>query len=122
MNVLHYAIQQENEALVWRLLELKPELIHHSSSANGFTPLHMWSSHATSPLHDMQSRLFRMCPQVATDSQTHASIRHPSHKNKFYARFKEERKLMEGEGRYKKRKRKKSSTAKVSSRYEDAEV
>jgi len=27
MNVLHYAIQQENEALVCRLLELNPELI-----------------------------------------------------------------------------------------------
>jgi len=31
VNVLHYAIQQENRALVWRLLELKPELIVSSN-------------------------------------------------------------------------------------------
>jgi len=69
MNVLHYAKQQENEALVWRILELNPELIRRAS-ANGFTPLHMsiqWPSHFTSPLGHMQSRLFRLCPQVETD-------------------------------------------------------
>jgi len=61
LNVLHYAILQENEALVW-LLELQPELIHRAS-ANGFTPLHMsiqWPTHSTSPLNHMQSRLFQL--------------------------------------------------------------
>jgi len=80
MNALHYAIQQQNEALVWRLLELKPELIHRVS-ANGFTPLQMaiqWrptSVALSASSHHTAGRLFRLCPQVATDYDKAFAVR-----------------------------------------------
>jgi len=40
MNVLHHAIIQGDEDLVWRLLEMRPDLIC-KPSRNGFTPLSM---------------------------------------------------------------------------------
>jgi len=40
MNVLHHAISQDNETLVWRLLEMRPDLIY-KPSRSGFTPLSM---------------------------------------------------------------------------------
>jgi len=39
-NVLHHAINQNNKALMWRLLEMRPDLIY-KPSRNGFTPLSM---------------------------------------------------------------------------------
>jgi len=39
LNVVHHAVIQNKEALVWRLLEMRPDLVHRSG--NGITPLCM---------------------------------------------------------------------------------
>jgi len=67
MNVLHYAISQGNEALVLRLLEMKPDLIY-KPSRNGFTPLSMAMGLSCSFSYSFVMRLFALChPQaVAT--------------------------------------------------------
>jgi len=67
-SALHYAIQVDESSLIWRLLEMRPDLIR-SVSRTGLTPLRMaiWLSRSPPNLLLIPMTLFKLYPQAATD-------------------------------------------------------